>query len=516
MENKKKKDTKNLSRRDFIKVTGGAAALAGVGATGLVLSPRQASASELPKKWDEELDVVVIGSGFAGLAAATEARNAGASVIVLEKMMVPGGNSIINGGLIAAAGSPLQEKKGVKDSPERMFNDMLKAGRGLCHPELTRLVAEKSNEIVQWTIDYLGVEYRDKLNWLGGHSVGRSYRTTNSSGSGIVKKQLEKLKELGVELRKRTLLTRIIRDADGRVKGVEIRQGYKFPNPETGTVKYVKAKKAVVLATGGFGRDIYFRTVQDPRLKEDTDSTNQPGATAEGMLSALDIGATPVQISWIQLGPWACADTKGYGYADKFGNPCVFQRGIMVDPATGTRFVNELADRKVRADAMLANGHPAIGITDAEAASHYPLSLDLILKPGYLKKFDTLDDLASAFKMPAAELKATVERFNSSVAKGQDDEFGKPITKKAKPLVKTPFYAIRMWPKVHHCMGGIQINTDAKAIGLDRKPIKGLYVAGEVTGGVHGAVRLGSNAIIDCLVFGRIAGKNAAAEKSWS
>ena len=510
-----KTEKANVSRRDFLKTAGVTAAGAGLVAGGLLTTPGKTFAAEMPAKWDEELDVVVIGSGFAGLAAAIEAHNTGSSVIVLEKMAVPGGNSIINGGLIAAAGSPLQEKNGVKDTPEQMYKDMLKAGRGLCHPALTRMVAEKSNEMVQWTIDYLGVEYRDKLNRLGGHSVGRTYRTANSSGSDIVKKQLSKLKELGVELRKKCLLTKIFRDADGRVKGVEIRQGYKFPNAETGIVKCLKAKKAVVLATGGFGRDIYFRTIQDPRLHEDTDSTNQPGATAEGLLSALDIGATPVQISWIQLGPWACADTKGYGYADKFSNPCVFQRGIMVDPVTGTRFVNELADRKVRADAIMANGHPAVGIADSEGAANYPLSLDLILKPGYLKKFDTLDELAAAFKMPAAELKDTVEKFNRSVAKGLDEDVGKPITKKTRPLVKAPFYAIRMWPKVHHCMGGIQIDTEARAIGLDRKPIKGLYSAGEVTGGVHGAVRLGSNAIIDCLVFGRIAGKNAAAESAW-
>ena len=113
MDKDTQKETNVLTRRKFLKTTGGAAALAGVGAGGLLLRPRMTSAVELPKKWDEEVDVVVIGSGFAGLAAAIEAKNAGSSVAILEKMRVPGGNSIINGGLIAAACTPVQDKEGI-------------------------------------------------------------------------------------------------------------------------------------------------------------------------------------------------------------------------------------------------------------------------------------------------------------------------------------------------------------------------------------------------------------------
>ena len=138
MREKKTEKGKSLTRRDFLKATGGATALAGVAASGIFLGSSEANATELPKKWDEEADVVIIGSGFAGLAAAIEAKNAGASTVVLEKMRVPGGNSIINGGLIAAAGTPVQDKEGIKDSAEIMFNDMLKAGLGMNHPDLAR------------------------------------------------------------------------------------------------------------------------------------------------------------------------------------------------------------------------------------------------------------------------------------------------------------------------------------------------------------------------------------------
>jgi len=515
METKKKKEVKRLTRRDFLKATGGAAALAGVGATGLVLNPRQVSATELPKKWDEEADVVIIGSGFAGLAAAIEAKNAAASTVVFEKMRVPGGNSIINGGLIAAADNAVQDKEGIKDSAEIMFNDMLKAGLGMNHPDLARTVADHSNEVVQWTIDYLGVKYKERMTHLGGHSVPRSYYTTNSSGSGIVRPQLSKVKELGIPLKTGCYLSKLIKDEDGRIKGVQIFDGYRFPKQNSGTSKLIKAKKAVILATGGFGYDISFRTIQDPRLTEALDCTNQPGATAEALLEALSTGATPVQPSWIQLGPWACPHEKGMGIGYIFAIAAAFPFGVMVDPATGKRFVSELADRKTRADAILKTGHYCVGIADQEGVQ-YVAKLDKMLSRGIVKKFNTLEDLASAFKINFQGLKETIRRYNIFVTHGNDEDFQKPFREGAKPIVKAPFYAMHLWPKVHHCMGGIQINTKAQVIGLNHKPIIGLYAAGEVTGGVHGACRLGSCAIADCLVFGRIAGKNAAAEKSWS
>lgn len=507
-------EKKNVTRREFLKGMAVAGAMAATAGT-LVSCQQAMPTGPLPEKWDEEADVVVIGSGFAGLAAAIEAKNAGATVKVLEKMELPGGNSIINGGQVAAAGSPEQAKEGIDDSVELMMQDMLRAGLYLNHPELARKVAEKSNEVVQWTINYLGVKYSDRLTHLGGHSVPRSYSTHNASGSAIVTQQLAKLKELGVEVETRRLLTRLIRDEDGRVKGVEIRDGYTPPDPNSGTIKYVKAKKAVVLATGGFGRDIRFRTVQDPRLNEEVDCTNHPGATAEGLLAALGVGATPVQLSWIQLGPWASPDEKGFGVGPYFAAGAAFPHGVMVDPATGKRFVNELADRKVRADAILKIGHPAIGIADAEGAKHSLFALDKLVEQGVVKKFDTLEDLAAAYNIPFDALKDTIDNYNSYVEKGEDEEFGKYLREDAKPLVTPPFYAIRLWPKVHHCMGGVQINTQAQVIGLDGQPITGLYAAGEVTGGVHGACRLGSCAVTDCLVFGRIAGQNAAKEAPW-
>ncbi len=513
-----KKNQSKLNRRDFIKTTGGATAIVGLAASGISLKPEVSMAAELPKRWHEVHDVIVVGSGFAGLAAAIEAKNSGASVVVLEKMRVAGGNSIINGGVIAAAGSPVQAQKGIKDSPELMFKDMLKAGLELNYPELTRIVAEQSKEVLQWTINYLGVKYVALLH-MGGHTVARSHMTWNSSGSAIVTKELAKLKELGIKVRTATYLEKFILDKKGRVVGLKVREGYRFPNQKSGKVKYLKANKGVVMATGGFSNDVPFRLTQDPKLIAKVDSTNQPGATADALKEALRIGATPVQPSWIQLGPWASPDEKGFGLGPHFASGAVFTYGIMVDPKTGKRFVDELANRKVRADAIIKTGNVCIGIADDIAAKNCggpPNLLENILKRGVVKKYDTLMALCKAYNMPYQAVKQSVDNYNSYLKKGEDKEFGRFLQKDAKPIQQAPFYALRLWPKVHHTMGGLQINSKAEVIGLDQKPIVGLYAAGEAAGGVHGAVRLGSCAVVDCLVFGRIAGKSVSAQKNWS
>jgi flavocytochrome c len=518
-----KRIPKSVSRRNFLKTAGTAAAVAGLATSGVALAPwtAEAACATLPKKWDETFDVVIIGSGFAGLAAAYEAKKAVASLVILEKMRTPGGNSIINGGVVSAAGSPMEEKEGIKDSPELLLKDMLTAGLNLNHVELAKMVADKSNETVQWTISELGVKYKDKLSQEGGHSVPRMYSTYNQSGSAIVQQQLLKLKELGVVPKMQSFLTQIYRDSDGRVKGVQIREKYVFPKMDSGKLKNIKALKAVVLATGGFGNDVAFRTIQDPRLTADFPSTNQPGATAEALREALRVGCTPLQLSWIQLGPWGSPDEKGMGLSPFFAQLCAAMYGLWIDTKTGKRFVNELADRKIRADAIIRVGNKCIAFTDAYG---YGLgekliaeSLPPLMERGVVKKYNTLEEMAAAHDCPVEPLKETINTFNNGVLAGKDGEWGRYLQKNQKTLGPGPYYALRLTPKIHHCMGGVNMNVKAQALDImTDQPITGLYAAGEVTGGVHGAVRLGSCATLDCLIFGRIAGQNAVKEKNWS
>ncbi|MBU3129319.1 flavocytochrome c [Clostridium tagluense] len=460
--------------------------------------------------WDEVTDIVVIGSGFAGLTAAIEARNAGTSVIILEKMKAIGGNSIISDGGIAASETKIQKKFNISDSKDMMYADMLNAGDLINYPELVRVVVDNANDAFEWSQEYLGVEYLDRVDQFGGHCVPRCYTAKNISGATIIKKLKEKVEELGTSVRRQMYFKSFIQDSEGRVCGVIVRENYDYQNPDGGRDIYIKAEKGVILAAGGFSSDIEFRMAQDPRLTEKIDTTNKPFATAQALKEALRIGATPVQLSHIQLGPWASPDEKGYGHGPEFSEYILFQYGIIVDPVTGGRFINELADRKILSDKILSVGHPCVGIADSKAVNESGWSIEKCLKKGVVKKFNTIKEFAVFYNISYENLEESLNVFNKSFEQGMDKCFGKPIIDNAKPIMQPPFYGIRLWPKVHYTMGGIRINVLGQVIDLEGKVLEGLYAAGEITGGIHGASRLGSCAITECLVFGRIAGQNAA------
>ena len=504
-----------LSRRDFVKGAAAVASLA-IGGAALTGRPAEAAWGDLPQKWDQTADVVIIGSGFAGLAAALEARNAGSDVLVIEKMPVHGGNSVINGGDFAAAGNKFQKEQGINDSADLMYKDMLKAGSYLNHPELARIVADQSLAALEWSENFVGAKFT-RLNFHGGHSVKRSVQTVNASGSELVNKMMAKARALGVKFEMRTKLVRLIADKEGRIAGIEVLKGYRFPNEKTGKPAFIKASKAVVLGAGGFSNDVRLRQVHDPRLTDKFDSTNHPGATGEALLAACTAGAMDVQMDWIQLGPWTSPDEKGFGHVPLFCERLVGY-GPMIDPGTGKRFFKETGNRKERADAIIVIGHPVLIMGDSYAVTKqvFPNALKKGMEAGAIKKFDTLEEVAKAYNIPADKFLAEISRWNSFVEKKKDADFDTMIFPEAKPTATAPFYVARLWPRVHHTMGGLVVDKNAQVIGFDFKPVKGLYAAGEVTGGVHGAVRLGSVAMTDCVVFGRIAGTNAAKEKPWS
>ncbi len=512
-----KKFKGNFTRRDFIKSVGGAAAVAGMAMGGVTVTSEASAAigDVLPKKWDETADVVVIGSGFAGLSAAIEARIAGADVMVIEKMPVAGGNSIINGGDFSAAGTKMQKEAGVQDSADVMFKDMLKAGLYLNHADKARIVAEQSNEALEWCMNYLGARFT-KLGFHGGHSVKRAHQTINASGSELVNKLLAKAKELGVKLETRTKVVRFLANKDGRIVGMEVRKGYKFPDDASGKTAYVKARRAVVLGSGGFARDIRLRQVHDPRLNDKFDSTNHPGATGEVLLAASTAGAMSTQLDWIQLGPWTSPDEKGFGYVPLFCERLVGY-GPMINPKTGKRFFKETGNRKERADAIILIGEPVVILGDSYAVPKqvFPNALEKGMQVGAIKKFDSLEELAKNYGMPVSTFMEEIARWNAFVEKKKDADLDCMIFPDAKPTVAPPFYAARLWPKVHYCMGGLVADTDCRVTGFNFKSIPGLFAAGEVVGAVHGAVRLGGVAMATCVVFGRIAGRNAAKEKAW-
>jgi len=517
MDKDEKKMWDRVTRRDFIKTLGGSAAIAGATVGGITL-PRltEAKTVGIPTKWDDTTDVLIIGSGFAGLAAAIEARNAGAMVTVIDKMPVFGGNSIINGGDFSAAGTKMQREEGIQDSPDLMFKDMLKAGLYLNHVDKAKLVAEKSNEALEWCMNYLGARFT-RINYHGGHSVKRAHQTINASGSEVVNKMIKKAKELGVKLENRTQLIELIANEHDRIVGAQVKRGYKFPDEASGKKAYIKARRAVILASGGFSRDVKLRVIHDPRLTESFDSTNHPGATGEALLAAGKAGAMTVHMDWIQLGPWTSPDEKGFGYVPLFCERLVGY-GPMIDPQTGKRFFKETGNRKERADAIILLGHPVIIMGDAYAVEKqvFPEALEKGMQVGAIKKFPTLQEIAKFYGIPEAPFLAEVNRWNAFVEQKKDSDLGCMIFPDARPTATPPFYVARLWPKVHYCMGGLYADTQARVIGFDFRPLAGLYTAGELMGAVHGAVRLGGVSMAGCIVFGRIAGANAAREKAWA
>ncbi|HWQ74213.1 MAG TPA: flavocytochrome c [Syntrophomonas sp.] len=499
---------KEICRRDFIK---------GVATTGLVLAGTAtlggcSSSSPSSIKWDEETDVVIVGSGFAGLAAAIEAKTAGTDVRILEKMDMAGGNSVINGGGLNVYDSPQHRKLGIKDSPELMLEDTLKSGLYFNDVEQAKLVVDKSAEAGDWCINYLGVKFlQDKLMQDGGLSVPRSLQTESFSGASIVNPMLDKLKEMGVKVETNQRMSKLIQDENRRVIGVEVIDNYRFNSDSGSGTKFIKAKKAVILAGGGFSASIPFRSTQDPRLNDKLEHTNQLGATGDSMIEGMRIGAMPIQLDQIQLGPWGCPDEKGFGFVPVFVVDAGI-KGIYINPTTGKRFVSETGDRKVRADAMLAQGAPCLLLLDSVGIGKVAKDLvDRILNKT-LFTYNSLEELASQYNIPIDALKETVARYNSFVASGVDPDFGKQNIKECSPIEKPPFYAVKLYPKVHHCMGGIQKNLDMQVIDLDGNVIPGLYAAGEITYGMHGACRLGGNGTLDALVCGRIAGQKTAQE----
>ena len=439
----------------------------------------------------DSVDVIVIGSGFAGLSAAIEAAQAGCRVRVLEKRNFCGGNSWISGGALAAVDVEMQVRHGVSDSTQLMFEDMMRAGR--CNdPELARLVCMHSFAVLQWLRQDFGVKFMDRLEQLGGHSVPRCHNIESIQGRDIIDLMLARADRLGIEIHLETSMEALIRDDEGAVTGAVIR------NREG--IQQLYARNAVVLASGGFSGEAAGAGMLRTSLND---------STSEMLHIAEHAGAELVDMEHLQMLPCASPDEEGRGVAPVFASYVIFPYGFMVDPQTGQRFVNEWADRKTRADNMLALPSCPVGITDQQALDTVGEMIYGHMHDDVTRRFSSLEALADFHQLPYRALQETLQTYNVYVEQRHDADFGKPIPRRAKPL-QAPFYSVRLWPKAHSTMGGVRISSQAEVLSTSGQPIPRLYAAGEVTGGVHGMSRLGCCAITECLVFGRIAGQQAA------
>lgn len=524
-----------MQRRELLR-NGTLGVIGAVGAVGTSLTGGTASAASLDAKasaqpaFDRTVDVLVIGSGFAGAAAALAAAEAGAEVEIVEKMAFAGGNSALSGGMMAVPGSSVQKKQGIEDSPEKLAADMLRIGQGLGDIELVLALCNDAADTFEWTRRH-GVVWNETLTGKGGHSAKRCMVTKEGTGQGILKPFYAELAQKGVRVRTKTFVSRILRDDpdptdpySGAVTGVELREGYVFGKPDSGELVRVGVRRGIVLAYGGFAADKAYRRRLDPKLSDDLKTTNQPGATSEMWREASRIGAQIIQADWIQCLPTCSPREEGMGLATHFADIAGALYGCWVSTLTGARFASEFADRKVLTDAIIgvmAKGGLALAVADANGVAEMekvrPGLLKKVIEAGVVTEHASPEALAKAYGMDPAAFEAGLRDYNALVRAGKDTAFGRPLEKAAKELAldRGPWYASVMSPKIHHCMGGVAVSaaTEVLDVVTDR-PIPGLYAAGECTGGIHGAVRIGACAVMDCLVNGRKAGAAAAARRA--
>lgn len=453
-------------------------------------------------KETQKKDVVVIGAGGAGLIAAIEAKNNGAqNVIVLEKMAFAGGNTLISGGEYAAPNNWVQVKKGLKDSNDAFYNDILKGGDNEGDPKLVRVLADNALSGAEWLKDYINMTFEDRQMFFGGHSVERSLVPLGATGVEMISKLLAKAEELNIPVLYETPAVELIVDK-GRVTGVKAlseEKEYTF-----------LAKDGVILASGGFGSNLEMRVKYNKDVDENILSTNTVGITGDGITMAEKIGAQLEDMPFIQTYPTCDPISGALLY---FGDVRLIGGSILVNQE-GKRFVEELERRDVISMAIKnQTGNAAYQFCDeaqvklSGVAEHHTDEMNYLFNNKLLVKANTIKEAADFFGIDAAELEKTVEKYNQYAKDGKDLEFNK--RGKLTPFeAKGPFYIMKAVPAVHHTMGGVKIDENARVINTKGEIIKGLYGAGEVTGDIHGTNRLGSDAIADITVFGRIAGQN--------
>ena len=489
---------------------------------------------------DIDCQVVIVGAGGAGMVAALQAVENGAqSVVLLEKMGATGGNTVRSTGGMNAAATPEQAElaftegagvektlesakagygealsqliatvekqyadyqanpQGYFDSVELFELDTLVGGKNINDRQLVNTLAERAADGIAW-LHTIGAELTS-VGSFGGASVKRIHRPVNaegktlSVGSYLVPIFTQKCQECDkITLLFDTRATQIVME-NGAASGV-VAEG---PGGS-----FTVTADAVVLATGGFGANLEMVAGYKPELA-DFVTTNAPGATGDGIAMAEAVGAATVDMGEIQIHPTVEQATSALITEGLRGD------GAILVNQQGQRFIDEVGTRDVVSAAEIAqSGSYAYLIIDQKMVDASSVIAGYISK-GYTTEGDSYEALAQALDMDEAAFAQTMIEWNAAVAAGKDEAFGR--TSFAQPLDTAPYYAIKIAPGVHHTMGGIKIDTQAQVINAEGGVIPGLFAAGEVTGGVHGANRLGGNAVADIVVFGRIAGASAAA-----
>ena len=491
-----------FSAKGFIDAVNDAAKKAGVTLAKADKKALKKAARKLPKT--SNYDVVVIGAGGAGFSAAITARNAGANVVLLEKMPAVGGNSLISGAEMNAAKNWVQPKLGINDdSPELHAEDTFKGGDGKGDMKVINVMTHQALDAAKWCRDYLGVRFEDdNLFFFGGHSRKRALIPVGHTGTEFIAKFQAKADELGIPVITNMKAEELIKNKDGRVVGVKATMD--------GSEYTFNAKGGVVLATGGFGANPEMVKKYNPKIDERFKTTDAPGTTGEALYMAERAGAQLVNMGYIQTYP-ICDPISG---AIELIADARFDGAIMLNQE-GKRFVEELQRRDVLSEAILNQTgrycwvlwNDKIGSISNTVKAHAN-EYEAFTKQGIMTTCDDLKCIADFTKIPFDQLRKTVKRVSDMAGKGNDKDFNHRAG--LMDMQQGKYYVIKAVPSTHHTMGGVRINEKAEALTAEGKVIPGLWAAGEVTGVTHGTNRLGGNAYTDIIVFGRIAGEAAA------
>ena len=448
-------------------------------------------------------DVIVVGGGGAGLAAAVSAHQNGATVLILEKMPRLGGNTLIAGSAYNAVDPKRQKPLGIADSVELHYKHTYEGGDKLGNPVLIKTFVENTYPGIEW-LESLGMEFKDDIFTVLGALYPRSHKPVKPLGTGFISTYEEYIsKNPGITVLTDTKVEDIIVEK-GRVTGV------KGMGRKENII--AKAKNGVIISTGGFGANVDLRQQYNDKLTKAIPTTNHPGATGEVMLIAAEkANANLVGLEYIQLLPMGDPSNGSLS-----GNIEGSVEDRIFINKSGKRFVAEDERRDVMTNALFKQEDAFMWtIVDAhtypteQGKNNFNETIEELVKKGRAFKGETIEELAIKIKVNPVVLKATVENFNAAV-ENKTDEFGRKLF--SNKLDKAPFYAGARVPTVHHTMGGIEINEKTQVLDKNRNPIPGLFAAGEVTGGLHGSNRLGGNALAEITVFGKIAGENAAKE----
>lgn len=500
-----------LDRRDFVKmlIAGGATTL-----TSAAISWRWPGIH-----WDEVADVVIVGFGAAGGAGAIEAADHGASVIILEKMPIGGGTTLMSGGTIYASETSIQKEAGIRDSAEEMFKFLMATGKGLTRPELVQMAAKQSSDVIEWLIR-LGVNI-----WPGAY-LGDSFgcelypeytritppvprvHVAEEMGEGLFRTLEKAVRERGIDVLLETPAMELI--TEGReIIGVKARSRWGNMN--------IRAMKGVILTTGGFmyNKEMLARFCQKGYRSV---PLGNPGDEGDGIRMGWKLGA----------GLSAMSDTVGLPAVripgqelarplllNYYGFPC-----ILVDRA-GERFINEGIFYEFVNDALLnlEGDPPAYVVFDEitrtrakdKIVKYFSNGLGKEISEKLVIQASTIESLAKRMSVDSVRLRKTIDEYNDFSSAGRDLDFGKTQEMGLGPLGEFPFYSIGVNPGMIATTGGLKINTKAQVLDRHGDVIPSLYAAGKTAEGVIGVVFPASGVnLLDAICFGRAAGRNAA------